>query len=100
MPEPLQLESYQEQLRRLLPTLRERYSVGSLEIFGSDARHEQQSDSDLDVLVTFSETPGLLKFVALENYLSDTLGIKVNLVMRNALKPRIGEQILKEAVAI
>ncbi|MFN8001729.1 MAG: nucleotidyltransferase family protein [Acidobacteriota bacterium] len=100
MPELLQLESYQEQLRRLLPTLRERYSVGSLEIFGSYARHEQQSDSDLDVLVTFSETPGLLKFVALENYLSDTLGIKVDLVMRNALKPRIGEQILKEAVAI
>jgi len=36
----------------------------------------------------------------LENYLSDTLGVKVDLVMKDALKPRIGERILNEAVPV
>jgi predicted nucleotidyltransferase len=50
------------------------------------------------VLVEFSETPSLLKFINLENYLSDNLGIKVDLVHKSGLKPRIGEQILAEVV--
>jgi hypothetical protein len=36
----------------------------------------------------------------MENYLSDMLGIKVDLVMKDALKPRIGKQILKEVVTV
>jgi len=36
----------------------------------------------------------------LENYLSDTLGVKVDLVMKDALKPRIGERILNEVVPV
>ena len=55
-------------------------------------RNEQTAASDLDMLVTFEKTPGLLKFVSLENHLSDLLGIKVDLVMKDALKPRIGQQ--------
>ena len=54
-------------------------------------------ESDLDLLVTFSETPGLFAFVALENHLSDVLGIEVDLVMKDSLKPNIGERILAEA---
>jgi len=40
----------------------------------------------------------LIKFVELEEYLSELLGIKVDLVMKSALKPRIGKRILKEVV--
>ena len=69
-------------------------------IFGSHVRQEQHSDSDLDVLVTFSETPSLLKFIALENYLSDLLGVKVDLVMQDALKPNIGPHILREVIGV
>ncbi|MFO7966786.1 MAG: nucleotidyltransferase domain-containing protein [Archaeoglobaceae archaeon] len=47
-------------------------------------------ESDLDVLVDFEEPVSLLEFVELERYLSELLGVKVDLVMRNALKPRIG----------
>jgi predicted nucleotidyltransferase len=61
--------------------LAERYSVEKLEVFGSYVRDEQKKDSDLDVLVTFKEAPSLLTFIAIENYLSDLLGIKVDLVM-------------------
>ncbi len=69
-------------------------------IFGSYVRQEQCADSDLDVLVTFSETPGLLKFIALENYLSDLLGVKVDLVMQDALKSNMRPRILCEVIQV
>ena len=87
-------------LRQILPVLSERYKVQELGVFGSYVRQEQSQDSGLDILVTFSETPGLLKFIELENYLSDVFGIKVDLVMKDALKPTIGKQILKELMQV
>ena len=87
-------------LRQQLPMLKERYHVQTLSAFGSYARHEQDTGSDLDILVTFSEPPGLLTFMALENHLSDFLGVKVDLVMRSALKRRIGQRILQETVPV
>jgi len=87
-------------LEQKLPLLRERYNIESLGLFGSYVRHEQSSESDLDVLVSFLEPPGLLQFVALENYLSDLLGIQVDLVMRDALKAHLGQRILREVVSI
>ena len=95
-----ELEQLMEMLHRQLPVLAERYQVESLGVFGSYVRHEQSPESDLDVLVTFYEPPSLLKFIELENYLSDNLGVKIDLVMKDALKPRIGERILQEAVAV
>ncbi len=74
----------------------ENYKVKEIGIFGSYVRGEQQEKSDLDILVEFYETIGLFKFVALERYLSQLLGVKVDLVMKSALKPRIGRRILKE----
>ena len=87
-------------LRQQRPLLAERYGVETLEVFGSYIRQEQRPYSDLDILVTFSEPPSLLKFIALENYLSDVLGVKVDLVMKDALKPAIGKVILSEAVLV
>jgi uncharacterized protein len=78
--------------------LQEQYKVEELGIFGSYVRTEQTEASDVDVLVEFSETPSLLKFVNLENYLSDNLGVKVDLVHKGGLKPRLGERILAEVV--
>src|SRR5512135_1558532 len=89
-----------EILHRQIPVLAERYSVERLEVFGSYVRSEQKKDSDLDLLVTFKEVPSLLTFLAIENYLSDLLGVKVDLVMKDSLKPKIGEQILREAIPV
>lgn len=87
-------------LRQQLPLLTERYGVKQLEVFGSYVRDEQKKDSDLDVLVTFKTTPSLLTFIAIENYLSDLLGMQVDLVMKDSLKPKIGQHILREAIPI
>ena len=94
------VDRYLVTLRQHLPELAEKYRVRSLEVFGSYVRNEQTPDSDLDVLVTFDKAPGLLGYISLENHLSDMLGIKVDLVMKTALKPRIGQNILREAVPV
>ena len=94
------LEKILEVLRQQIPMLTERYNVETLEVFGSYVRSEQKKDSDLDVLVTFKEDPSLLTYIAIENYLSDLLGIKVDLVMKDSLKPKIGQQILREAIPV
>jgi len=54
-------------------------------------RGEQKETSDLDILVDFEGRVGLFEIVRLERFLSETLGEKVDLVMKNSLKPRIGK---------
>jgi uncharacterized protein len=87
-------------LREQLPLLAARYAVQSLGVFDSYVRNEQRSDSDLDLLVTFHEPPGLIKYIELENYLTDLLGVQVDLVMQDALKPAIGQHIQGEVVRL
>ncbi len=100
MPRQTRLQKFMEILRQQRPMLAEQYNVATLELFGSYVRHEQRKDSDLDILVTFSKPPSLFKFVRLENHLSDTLGVKVDLVMKDSLKPAIGRNILREVVQV
>ena len=82
--------------------LKERYGIKEIGIFGSYLRGEAKEESDLDILVEFEPEAkiSLLEFVELENYLSDLLGVKVDLVEKSALKPRIGKQVLNEVVYI
>lgn len=91
---------YLDRLRELLPDLRARYHVARLWLFGSYVRAEQTPASDLDLLVEYAETPGLLGLVGLEQELSDRLGVKVDLVMRSALKPRVAPYVLREVVEV
>ena len=83
-----------------MPELSKQYRVHSLGVFGSYVRQENQPDSDLDLLVTFHEPPSLFKFIELENNLTEALGIKVDLVMKTTLKPKIGRRILNEVVPV
>lgn len=94
------LEAVLEALRALMPELRERYDVDTLEVFGSRVRNDVGVQSDIDLLVTFTRTPDLLTFIALEDELSNELGARVDLVMRRSLKPRLRDRILSEAVPV
>ena len=76
--------------------LKSEHNVLTIDIFGSYAKNAQSTKSDLDLLVTFSKAPSLLKFIALENYLSTILGLKVDLVMKKSLKPHLKDIILSE----
>ena len=94
------LVRYLSVLRRQLPVLRKQYHIRSLGVFGSYVRGSQTRDSDLDLLVEFTQEPSLLEFIDLEGRLSALLGVKVDLVMKDTLKPMIGRQILKEVVGL
>ena len=87
-------------LRQHFPEIKKKYSVSYLGIFGSYVRGEQTSESDLDILVEFDEKPGLFEYIELEDYLSDLLGVKVDLVARTGLKPNIGKRVLNEVISL
>ena len=87
-------------LRHHLPEISRKYNVSYLGIFGSYVRGEQKPESDLDILVEFEEAPGFFEYIQLEDYLSEILGVKVDLVMKSALKPAIGKHILEEVIAV
>ncbi|MFZ3169629.1 MAG: nucleotidyltransferase family protein [Candidatus Methanoperedens sp.] len=95
-----EVEKIMKKLNENMPTLREKYKVKTLGIFGSYIRGEQKKSSDLDILVEFSKTIDLFKYIELENYLSEKLGVKVDLVMKDTLKPRIKDRILNEAIPV
>ncbi|MEM2864272.1 MAG: nucleotidyltransferase family protein [Candidatus Bathyarchaeia archaeon] len=82
------------------PSLKEEFNVKSIGIFGSYIRGEEKRGSDLDILVEFEDSAdlSLLDFIELENYLSAELGVRVDLVEKSTLKPRIGKRILEEVV--
>ena len=95
-----ELERIIATLRENMPFLAERYRVKSLQVFGSYVRGEQKRKSDVDILVEFSKTIDLLDFINLERQLSELLGVKVDLVMKGALKPRLKDRILDEALPV
>lgn len=94
------LAEIKQQLEHSKPLIQQKYHVTELGVFGSYVRGEQTQESDIDVLVDFEPgfRFGLLTFCELENYLSDLLELKVDLVMKNGLRPRIGENILREVI--
>ena len=94
------LEEIKKIINEYRPILKERFKIKSIGIFGSYLRKEEKEKSDIDILVEFYETIDLFEFVELEGFLSEALGVKVDLVMKETLKPRIKDRILKEAVYV
>jgi uncharacterized protein len=94
------LEQVIGELQKMQPELRRRYPIREIGVFGSYVRGEQTDASDLDILVALDAGIGLLELAGLQQDLSDSLGVKVDLVMKDALKRRIGRQILSEAVML
>lgn len=84
-------------LAELMPTARVRFGVRELAVFGSVARGEASEASDLDVLVDFVGPATFDGYMGLKLFLEDSLGVKVDLVTRAALKPRLRERIEAEA---
>lgn len=69
-------------------------------IFGSFARGEENSQSDVDIVVEFTSPMGFFDFIRLEKSLSESLGRQVDLVTKSALKPAIKPYVLKEAMYV
>ena len=86
-------------LRNLKPTLRERFNVKEIGIFGSFARGDDSEQSDVDILVEFSEPMGW-EFFDLKELLVEYLGREVDLVTIGGLRPQLKDKILQEVVYV
>jgi predicted nucleotidyltransferase len=78
------------------------YGVHIIGVFGSYVREEQRPDSDLDILIELEQPPriDLFDLVNIEYYLSDLLGLKVDIAIKENLRKRIGRRILSEVIPI
>ena len=74
--------------------------VKSLALFGSTARNEATSTSDVDILVEFDRSVGLFEFVRLKLLLEEMLNRKVDLVTPDAIHPALRDRILSEAIYV
>ena len=80
-----------------LARLCQRHGVESLRLFGSAARGEERPDSDLDLLVRFTETKSLIEIVRIEREFEEYFGRPVDLVTEGALSPYIKSEVLAQA---
>ena len=78
------------------------YGVTIVGVFGSYVRGEQRRDSDVDILIELERPPriSLIGLVELEHYLSDVLGVKADVAIKENLRKRIGERILSEVIPL
>ena len=96
------IEAVKKRLEDLKPILEEKFQVETIGVFGSFIHGQQTKKSDIDILVEFAKNAhiGLFKYVELEIFLSEQLGIKVDLVAKGGLKPSLKERILSEVVYV
>ncbi len=80
--------------------LKKEYLVNNIMLFGSYAKNQQTSESDIDLLVDFINTIDIFKFIDLEEYLSKLFNKKVDLGTPNSLKDFIKNKILNEAITL
>ena len=74
--------------------------VKQLRLFGSVARDEAGPDSDVDLLVDFERPVGYFHLFRVQTHREGLLGTRVDLGFEDALRPRLREGILREAVLV
>jgi predicted nucleotidyltransferase len=74
--------------------------VDSLRLFGSVARGEASADSDVDLLVSFRETPTFSGYMKLRIFLEDLLGARVDLITESGLREGARPFVEKDAIRV
>ena len=93
------LNEIQQSLRKQKPYLAENYGVRVVGIFGSYVRGEETQESDVDILIDFSEPIGW-EFLDIKDILEEAIEKEMDIVTVGALKPRLKDIILEEVVYI
>jgi hypothetical protein len=83
-----------------MPFIKSKFNVFSCGLFGSYSHGDPTPESDIDVLVQFEKPVGFFKFIELEDYLSEKIGIKIELVTEDALKPLIKPHIMESVIYV
>ena len=93
-------EEIKSKLNKNMALLEKKYHIKKMGLFGSVARGEQEEKSDIDILVEFSAPIGLFDFIRLENFLSEMLGGKVDLVSKKSVKPMLEKYISRDLIYV
>ena len=93
------INEIKELLQKNKADLMMKYNLRSIALFGSITRNEATEKSDVDILVDFEKPIGL-EFVLLADELEEILGVKVDLVTPNAIKPKMFEYIKRDLVYV
>ena len=89
----LDREMILQKLREIKPGLQEKYQLADLALFGSYARGEQKSGSDIDIMVRLS-VPSYRNLCNTAYALEDAFpGIKVQVVSKGGIRPQYFERI-------
>ena len=80
--------------------LTKEFGVKSLQLFGSVARGEATSSSDVDLLVEFNRPTGYFGLFSLQDYLEKLLDCSVDLGTENSLRPKIKENVMRDLVYV
>lgn len=94
------VEEIKNKIKSVQNKLNTEFEVQEIGLFGSYIRGEAREDSDIDILVTLKQdhNVGLIKFNSLKEFLSELLNIKVDLVIKDGIKPALKKYILSEVV--
>lgn len=84
-----------ENIKSLIKPILKKYDIKKAGIFGSSARGESVVN-DLDLHVKIDKKISLLEFIGIQQELEDTLGMKVDLVEYDAIKPALKDEILQD----
>jgi len=76
------------------------YKIGEIAVFGSYARGQQRRESDIDLLAVFEEPVTLLDLIGAEQFLSEILNAKIDLIPKESIRPELKDIILKEAITV
>jgi predicted nucleotidyltransferase len=91
------IEDKVKTLREDIARVAESHGASNVRIFGSVARRQSGTDSDLDILVDLAEDRSLLDHVAIQQELEALLGCSVHVVVAGGLSPHLESRILTEA---
>jgi hypothetical protein len=94
------MKAKRTEMFRTISRILRREGATRIAVFGSYARGEERPDSDIDLLVEFSETKSLLELVRIERELSETLGLKVDLLTEKSISPYLIDRVKSEMEVI
>jgi len=83
-------------LKEIKPDLEKDYNITEIGLFGSYLRGEQTQKSDIDILLDHKSGLTFFKLIDLEKFLTNILGVKVDIAFKKYLKRNIGKRILSE----
>lgn len=94
------INEMKNKIKSVQQELKNNFSVEEIGLFGSYVRGEENENSDLDILISLrtNHNIGLIKFNSLKEFLSDLLNIKVDLVIKDGIKPALKKHILDEVI--